>query len=101
MAYQALNIVGSFTAGATVAQREAAADRDRADAYRALMRSQLQDRMGTLAEEVTDVKTDDRMQIGDAPQDRRNPYLFLRYQGRPKPQSDDGESAPNSLDTVV
>ncbi|MFO0946510.1 MAG: hypothetical protein U1D30_11260 [Planctomycetota bacterium] len=79
MAYQSLNIIGSFTAAAPAIQRDTAADRDRVEAYRSLLKNQVQLRNGV----VNDVDADDRMVVGDAPHERRNPYLFLRYNTNP------------------
>lgn len=104
MAYQSLNIVGSFTAGATAVQREISADRDRTDTYRTLLRSQLQGTRAT-TQDVADVDSRDRMQVGDAPEEsRRNPYLYLRYpaaERRANPETDAAGPAADSLDIIV
>lgn len=83
MAYQSLNIIGSFTAAAPAIQRENAADRDRVEAYRSLLKNQVQFRNGV----VNDVDAEDRMVVGDAPHERRNPYLFLRYHNQPRKEN--------------
>lgn len=103
MAYQSLNIIGSFTAGAPAVQREASADRDRVEAYRSLLRNQVQFRNGV----VTDVESDQRMVVGDAPHERRNPYLFLRYEQEAKRPAEEETEEPKTtlpgekLDLVV
>lgn len=79
MAYQSLNIIGSFTAGTTAVQSQISADRDRVEAYRALLREQGRLRAdGTRDAEllVQDVDANDRMAVGDAPEEQRSPYLF-------------------------
>lgn len=100
MAYQSLNIIGSFTAGAPAVQRDVVADRDRAEAYRSLLRNQARYREGV----IVDVESDQRMVVGDAPHERRNPYLFLRYENEEKPKGEETPENPTpgtQLDMVV
>lgn len=96
MAYQSLNIIGSFTAGTTAVQSQLSADRDRIEAYRALLRQQGRLRPdGTRDAEllVQDVDANDRMAVGDAPEDQRSPHLFQeRYA-----QSNDAEGTTRQL----
>ncbi len=105
MAYQSLNIVGSFTAGVPAIQREAEAQRDRVEAYRSLMREQISRQDELSAEEVAAIQTSEHTIVDDVPHDRRrNPYLFLRYPRKPEstepPAESDEEQAPG-LDVVV
>lgn len=80
MAYQSLNIIGSFTAGTTSVQNQVSADRERVEAYRSMLRRQvLAGKSGALDAEALIDDVDDRMSIGDAPEEQRSPYLMKRY----------------------
>jgi hypothetical protein len=98
MAYQSLNIVGSFTAGVPAIQREMEAQRDRVEAYRSLMRDQISRQDELSAEEVAAIQTSEHTIVDDVPHDRRrNPYLFLRYPRK----SESGTAPPESQDEEV
>ena len=105
MAYQALNIIGSFTAGVPFVQRDAQTDRDQVEAYRSVLREQVQLGSQFSPDNVGDVA--DRMHVGDPPHERRNPQLFLRYPRKEKDSSAEGQGAEASsepgsqLDVVV
>lgn len=111
MAYQSLNIIGSFTAGTTAVQSQISADRDRIEAYRALLREQGRLRAdGSRDAEllVQDVDASDRMAVGDAPEEQRSPYLFQeRYSQSAKAQAstepvDESDPVPSaSLDDCL
>lgn len=104
MAYQSLNIIGSFTQGATAIQREVAVDRERAETYRTLLRDQVVLRNRGTLEDVSGVEADDRLVVGDGPHSqRRNPYLFLRYPRKERRESEEPTSNEpgGSLDVVV
>jgi hypothetical protein len=99
MAYQSLNIIGSFTAGTTSVQNQVSADRERVEAYRSLLRRQVQaGKSGTFDADALIDDVDDRMTIGDAPEEQRSPYLMKRYAPPPHPTPDGpdepSESAP-------
>lgn len=105
MAYQSLNIIGSFTAGVPAVQREYGSDRARIEAFRSTLRDQAtqQGRMAT--EDATTVADGEQKVVGDAPHQRRNPYLFLRYPpSEPKAVADDVPAEVENaqrLDVVV
>jgi hypothetical protein len=79
MAFQSLNIIGSFLVGVPAVQREVSADRERVEAYRSLMRQQVQLGNRSSTDDVNDIESPDKMVVGDAPEEQRNPYLFVRY----------------------
>lgn len=91
MAYQALNIIGSFNAGALAAQRDAQLERDRPVASRAVFRHELQLKGRDPVVDISEVSAGDRMVVSDSPQQGRNPYLFMRY---PRPEQD-ADAAPS------
>lgn len=105
MAYQSLNIVGSFTAGVPAIQREVEAQRDRVEAYRSLMRDQISRQDELSAEEVAAIQTSEHTIVDDVPHDRRrNPYLFVRYPkktGSAEPQPEPSDQEATGLDVVV
>lgn len=105
MAYQSLNIVGSFTAGVPAIQREMEAQRDRVEAYRTLMREQISRHDELSAEEVAAIQTSEHTLVDDVPHDRRrNPYLFVRYRRQPEaeaPPAEPPEEPAAGLDVVV
>ena len=95
MAYQTLNIIGSFTAGVPAVQREYGSERARIEAFKSTLRDQAvqQNRMAT--EDATTVPDSDQKIVGDAPHQRRNPYLFLRYP-RSEPTVVNAETPPDA-----
>ena len=112
MAYQSLNIIGSFTAATPVIQQQIAADRDRAEAYRNMLREQVRqpNPLQKGSEGPSEIsETSDRMTIGDHPDEGRNPYLFQQQTPPDKempaeeePVSPAGDmSASDHIDTVV
>lgn len=108
MAYQSLNIIGSFTAGTSFVQNQVNADRERVEAYRSLVRQQAQAKNSATADQETLVAdVDDRMTIGDAPEEQRTPYFLQRYNPAPPKKSDQDEPATGNfatganLDTIV
>lgn len=78
MAYQSLNIIGSFTAGIPAVNRDIAEERSRVEAYRSLMRSQIEQARTEASENVSTLEREGRMFVGDAPHERRNPYFANR-----------------------
>ena len=101
MSYQSLNIIGSMTAGVQTVQLERQTDRDRVDAYRAMMKDQVTLRSGSSPDEVDVIE--DRMVVGDAPEEhKKNPYLFLRYNAHREVQEEpEDEDSGGKLDLVV
>lgn len=114
MAYQSLNIIGSFSAATPFLQTQVSNDRERAEAYRQLLREQVTHRNPTdqTSEGPAEVAaTSDRMTVGDEPEEGRSPYLFQRSeeQAEPKPAGEPdtstnetlGDSDEHQLDVVV
>lgn len=107
MAYQSLNIIGSFMAGIPEINRSIGEERGRADAYRSLLQSQVSRINRESAEDVSDVETNDRMMVGDSPHERRNPYLSLRrrrpaeQESEPEPPQAEEGALGGRLDVIV
>lgn len=106
MAFQSLNIIGSFLMGTPAVQKEVAVERERADAYRSLMRKQVELANRSSPDDVANVESvesTDKMVVGDAPEERRNPYLFLRYPKKSRNPSteDEQEPPPEHIDMIL
>ena len=96
MSNQIVGIVGSFAAGVPTAQREVTQDRDRAEAYRSLMREQVKKADRPSEDDVTSVTASERVIIEDDAHERRNPYMSVR---RPKRVAKSEESQGDELDS--
>jgi hypothetical protein len=105
VAYQSLNIIGSFTTGVGTIQRSIDIDRDRAAAYRSALREQMEGENQASAEEVAAVGAQEQSRVDDVPHNRRrNPYLFVQV--RPAKESAAAENGgpqqdEDKLDVVV
>lgn len=95
--YQSLNIIGSFTAGTTSVQQQVHSDKARSDAYRSLLKDQMQHRNPADPDTPISKLDTDRITIGDAPEEDRNPPHMARVkQSPPKKGKGDGtdETSP-------
>lgn len=111
--YQSLNIIGSFTAGTTSVQQQVHSDKARSDAYRSLLKDQMQHRNPADPDTPISKLDTDRITIGDAPEEERNPPHLARMKQAPSPKNlGDGAEEPSSppmlddelgsiIDTVV
>lgn len=95
MAYQSLNIIGSFMAGIPAVNREIGEERARAEAYRSLMRSQVQQAHQESAEDVAAVEVNTRTFVSEDPHDRRNPYYSM-WGSTSKNAAEEPEETPES-----
>lgn len=94
--YQSLNIIGSFTAGTTSVQQQVHSDKSRSDAYRSLLKDQMQHRNPADPDTPISKLDTDRITIGDAPEEERNPPHMARVKQSPRKTKEGGGADESS-----
>jgi len=98
--YQSLNIIGSFTAGTTSVQQQVHSDKSRSDAYRSLLKDQMQQRNPADPDTPISQLDTDRITIGDAPEEDRSPPHLVRTK-RSASKNTDAENVEERPSAII